>query len=711
MEYLQRKILALIFVLTVFSTTAAQAQITVAVADLTGSVGETVEIPVTIGDVPQDGFNSFQFDVTPSNGNVVFLGHVAAGTLSASNGWSVLSNSGTAQNNPGRVGGFSSSNDAVKVSGVLIYLRFEIQSVGSNTLVTLENMRFAKGATVSHTPLIPSTVLAVAALPTANDDLYTVSEGERIDIDGTNGVLANDAVSDVGSSTSAVATSPSHGLLQLSADGSFSYQHDGSETTTDSFSYTVTNEAGSDTGTATITIIPVNDAPQFALAMTDQAIGEGDQVTGQFTATDAEGDAITYSILAGPVGSTVNATSGLFAYTAPVGSSGVYTVTISASDGNASSTASFVLTIRNVEQYATVLSGIHQPVVNSSAASGNVEVTYDASSHDLVLSGSFSALGSFMASAQLMMGSSSQAGTGVFNLTASLSGSGMSGTFTAASNTFDLDTAILPAGVTLTMVENALRAGELFVNVRTLDRLDGELRGNLLPMSNGAPTAVVVSAPSSVTVTGEPSSQAYSLTWTPGSDPDGHATKLVLDASGDILFSNYQSVTDVTAAAGSTVSVTVAEAAALFDALSGASAGSIPVGSTEIVYYRLRHTDGAVLSIGNSANIVLTRGTVTDTEDASLPSDFVLKGNYPNPFNPSTTISFDLPETADVQVDVMDLLGRTMISVPSQSLGAGVNRSISIDASELTSGIYMYRVLVRGVSQTWLKSGTMTLIK
>ena len=129
------------------------------------------------------------------------------------------------------------------------------------------------------------------------------------------------------------------------------------------------------------------------------------------------------------------------------------------------------------------------------------------------------------------------------------------------------------------------------------------------------------------------------------------------------------------------------------------------------MYYRLRHSDGAVVTTGNPVGVVLTRGTVTNTEDASLPAEFVLKGNYPNPFNPSTTISFDLPETADVQVDVMDLLGRTMISVPSQNLGAGVNRSISIDASELTSGIYMYRVLVRGASQTWVKSGTMTLIK
>ncbi len=108
----------------------------------------------------------------------------------------------------------------------------------------------------------------------------------------------------------------------------------------------------------------------------------------------------------------------------------------------------------------------------------------------------------------------------------------------------------------------------------------------------------------------------------------------------------------------------------------------------------------------------LDMGIVTDIQrDGSLPGSFVLRGNYPNPFNPSTTISFDLPEMADVQVDVLDLLGRSMISIPAQSMSAGVNRTVSIDAADLTSGIYMYRVMARGASKTWVKSGTMTLIK
>lgn len=694
------------------SASAVRAQVQVTFPSISGSAGQTVSVPVSLSGVgTTSGFNSFSFDVASSSSAVVFVGGEKAGSIIPAN-WTFASRSVANGDANNRVAAFGSSSAKITGDGVLVVLRFRIDAIEAGVTVQLTNLKLQLGAdNLAFTPAVPTTGLNASSSPVATDDSYSVDEGATLTVSALNGVLANDTDADGDALTATIGTAPSNGTVTLNADGSFTYIHSGSETVSDSFTYSVSDGSTTDAGTVSITVNPVNDPPTFSVVMTDQTVDEGDLVSGQFTATDPEGGAVTYSVTAGPTGAAINASSGAFAYLATAGSAGVYTVTVQASDGTATATASFQLTIRNVEQYATVLSGIHQPVVNTSAASGSVEVTYDAASHELVLSGSFSALGSFMASAQLMMGTSSQAGTGVFNLTASLSGSGTSGSFAAASNTFDLDVALLPAGVTATMVEDALRSGELFVNVRTLDRLDGEVRGQLLPSTNNAPTSVAISAPSAVTVTGEPSSQAFAISWTPGSDPDGNATKLVLDASSDILFGSFLSVADVSVTTGSTVSVSVADAAALHDALSGASPGSIPVGTTEVVYYRLRHTDGAVVTIGNPVGIVLTRGTVTNTEDASLPSEFVLKGNYPNPFNPTTTISFDLPETADVQVDVMDLLGRTMIFVPSQNLGAGVNRSIAIDASELTSGIYMYRVLVRGVSQTWVKSGTMTLIK
>ena len=696
-----------LFLMAFTTSMMAVGQVSVVFPAISGAAGETVTVPLSLENVPGTGFNNYQFDVEVSSGAVVFNKAIRTATITPS-GW--LWNDGNNANS--RVLAAGSSSSVVTDSGIIAYLEFQIVSLEAGVTIELQDFRLKLGVeNVAFVPTVPTTGLNASNPPVATDDAYSVDEGATLAVDTATGVLANDTDADGDALTATIGTAPTNGSVTLNTDGSFTYTHDGSETTSDSFTYSVSDGSTTDTGTVTITVNPVNDPPSFTQEISDTTIDEGDLLSDQYVATDPEGDTITFSIVSGPTGAAVNGSTGAFAYLATAGSAGTYTVTVQASDGTDAATSSFELTVRNVEQYATMLNGIHQPTAVASAAMGMVGVTFDGGTREIILSGSFDGLGSFMASAQLMMGSQAEGGMGIFNLTATLAGSGTSGTFETASNTFDLDTATLPAGVSAENVEDALRGGMLFVNVRTLDLLEGELRGQLLPSSNGTPSTVSVMGPSAVTVSGEPTDTAFSLSWTAGSDPDGNETKLILDASSDILFGTYLSVTDVSVSTGSMVTYTMAEAALLFDTISGAAAGSIPVGGNEIVYYRLRHTDGAAIATSNPAGVVLTRGLVTSTDDASLPSEFVLRGNYPNPFNPSTTISFDLPETSEVQVDVLDLLGRTMISVPVQTMSAGSNLSIPVDAGELTSGIYMYRVIARGVSQTWVKSGTMTLIK
>ena len=121
----------------------------------------------------------------------------------------------------------------------------------------------------------------------------------------------------------------------------------------------------------------------------------------------------------------------------------------------------------------------------------------------------------------------------------------------------------------------------------------------------------------------------------------------------------------------------------------------------------------------NGTPIYATRAGVLDIyaynvateEESELPSEFTLKGNYPNPFNPSTTIQFDLPESANVSVEVMDLLGRQVLAIPAQQMSAGANQAIQVNANSLSSGIYLYRVTARMRSDARVKVGTMTLLK
>ncbi len=101
----------------------------------------------------------------------------------------------------------------------------------------------------------------------------------------------------------------------------------------------------------------------------------------------------------------------------------------------------------------------------------------------------------------------------------------------------------------------------------------------------------------------------------------------------------------------------------------------------------------------------------TSVEDGELPGTFQLRGNYPNPFNPATTVRFDLPESAHVRVDVFDVMGRQVLSVPSTMMQAGANQTVRVDAGGLTSGTYVYRVMARTVSDVMTQSGRMTLVK
>ena len=103
--------------------------------------------------------------------------------------------------------------------------------------------------------------------------------------------------------------------------------------------------------------------------------------------------------------------------------------------------------------------------------------------------------------------------------------------------------------------------------------------------------------------------------------------------------------------------------------------------------------------------------TGVETEGAELPTEFTLHGNYPNPFNPSTRIQFDLPETAQVRVQIVDMLGREVMSLPAQEFEAGANQSMEIHAMNLASGTYLYRMIATGAENRHVKTGRMTLVK
>lgn len=95
---------------------------------------------------------------------------------------------------------------------------------------------------------------------------------------------------------------------------------------------------------------------------------------------------------------------------------------------------------------------------------------------------------------------------------------------------------------------------------------------------------------------------------------------------------------------------------------------------------------------------VATSSSARDQEPV-VPHILKLYQNFPNPFNPSTSISFDLPQAGPVSLKVLDILGREVSTVVRQPLTAGFY-AFRFDAENLASGMYFYRLETPGISVT-----------
>ena len=90
------------------------------------------------------------------------------------------------------------------------------------------------------------------------------------------------------------------------------------------------------------------------------------------------------------------------------------------------------------------------------------------------------------------------------------------------------------------------------------------------------------------------------------------------------------------------------------------------------------------------AKVNIPASSINETE---IPSNFELSQNFPNPFNPSTTINFSIPVSGNVVLKVYDILGREVSSLVNEVKEAG-KHTINFDASNLNSGMYIYKLTV-----------------
>ena len=208
------------------------------------------------------------------------------------------------------------------------------------------------------------TVTPVNDAPVANDDFATTMEGGSITTD----VLLNDMDAEMATLTVTGATPGNNGFTSVNSDGTITYTHDGSETTSDSYSYTISDgNGGSDSGVVSITVTPVNDAP---VAYDDSATtSEDTAVTVAVSANDTDVDGLVVptsaAVLNSPSnGSLVNNGDGTITYTPNPNFNGTDTFSYTIADDDGATDSAIV--------FITVT-----PVNDASVVTGNPDATTD----------------------------------------------------------------------------------------------------------------------------------------------------------------------------------------------------------------------------------------------------------------------------------------------------------------------------------------------
>jgi VCBS repeat-containing protein len=202
----------------------------------------------------------------------------------------------------------------------------------SDTLPLYEPNEFR---TSDHDPVIVGLNLTTPnSAPVANADSYSVAEDAVLTVPAP-GVLANDTDANNDTLTATLVNGPSHGMLTLNPDGSFSYTPAANHNGSDSFTYKA-NDGTADSGVASVSIniTLVNDAPVAAAQSVTASEDTAKVIT--LVATDVDNDPLSYSYTQ-PAHGTVTGSGPNVTYTPAANYNGADSFTFKANDGTADS--------------------------------------------------------------------------------------------------------------------------------------------------------------------------------------------------------------------------------------------------------------------------------------------------------------------------------------------------------------------------------------
>ena len=509
------------------------------------------------------------------------------------------------------------------------------------------------------------TVASVNDLPIATADSVTTSEDTALTIF----VLENDADPDADKLTIANITQPAHGVAVIDpGDTTLTYTPAHNYWGLDSLAYTVSDgQSGRDTATVVVTVIPVNDPP---VAAANTVITQEDSaVTILVLAndSDADGESLTIASVTQPAhgAAAIDPGDTTLTYTPNTDFWGLDSLTYTVSDGQSGrDTATVVVTVISV----------NDPPV---AVADTVTTPEDTAVTVLVLTNDSDADGDTLTIASVTQPAHGAAAIDAGDTTL---------TYTPNADFWGLDsfTYALSDG------QSGLDTATVLVTVNSV---------------NDPPEAFLLLSPghdSTLVITNDNvESDTLIFSWKAATDADGDTV---------IYYGEYNDEMESTILAlgvisGNEVRVPYSDLASIM-----ATLGQLTVTGEWNIFATDDWVD-TTWSTNGPFTLAVDVTTLDVLRLVVLPKEFALHPNYPNPFNPSTTLRFDLPEAAAIYLMVFDVLGREVARLVNGHLQAGYHRlrwnGKTSDGREVPTGIYIARL----VTPEYTKSIKMVLLK
>jgi Flagellar hook capping protein len=132
--------------------------------------------------------------------------------------------------------------------------------------------------------------------------------------------------------------------------------------------------------------------------------------------------------------------------------------------------------------------------------------------------------------------------------------------------------------------------------------------------------------------------------------------------------------------------------------------GIVGNGATVVVSLSATDRIDTLDAKGEDRILYVNRYDYLSTQSEGVPSEFVLHDNYPNPFNPTTQIRFDLPIMGDVKLVIYNMLGQKVREYAMNNISAGYH-SVTWDATNdlgdpVSAGVYLYQLQTNETVQT-----------